>query len=429
MNQLGNADLVQSMTRKDHVLVSIGGRVKRIMLDNLANAINIAGSEMLRQTAWGVPVKQSTQSNTDWGRIGNLTAWQEYKRRSGRFLVTADGRAAKLNPSSSTIYADGTPLDETKGNIMVIAPRLYFRVEEDSVLGLTLWMSELPIGGYYIGNTGYNVMGSYLGTMDGSKLVSRRGSPPKGAMAIDAFWNAAQVNGSSWGLVDYDLRKLMIMIALSEYGNTNIQEMLGYGMGGSGGSTWDEAILKPTGETAHLGDHFGTALSGLEIGTDTCHVSLMGIEDPYSWLWENVQGIYFGSSDNVTQTGAEVFLYSGNRMPSAAELADKPQGDYRVLERIPSASSSYIKEMIIGPQFDIIPTVITGGGSTSYWADGYWSAPTGQLARWGGHASYGSLLGLSALSASHAWSLSSASHGSRLAYYGDLRFVNGREIN
>ncbi len=428
MKQLGNAAEVQSITRMDHVMVSIGGKVKRIKLDNLADAINIGGSEMLRQTAWGVPIKQSIQSSTDWGVIGNLTAWQEFKRRSGRFLVTADGRAAKLNPVDSTIYADGTALDETKGNIMVITPRLYYRVEEDSILGLTLWMSELPIGGYYIGDTGYNVGGAYLGSFDGTKLVSRRGKVPTGSRTISAFWAGAQVNGKSWGLVNYDLRKMMLMFGLSEYGNTDIQASLGYGMGGSGASTWAEAASKLTGETAHLGDNFGTALSGLTIGTNTSHVNLMGYEDPYNWLWEMTQNIYFGSSDNVAQTGAEVFLYKGNRMPSAAELADKPQGDYRVLARPTSASSAYIKEMIIGPQFDIIPTVITGGGSTSYWADAFWATTPGQLALWGGYANNGSSGGLASLNSYHAFSSSSALNGARLAYYGDLTFVDGREI-
>lgn len=34
------------------------------------------------------------------------------------------------------------------------------------------------------------------------------------------------------GLTDYDQRKLIMMLGLSQYGDTNIQAKLGYGVGG-----------------------------------------------------------------------------------------------------------------------------------------------------------------------------------------------------
>lgn len=59
------------------------------------NAINNGDEQMLRQVAWGIPIKQSTQSSTNYGVIGNTAAWTEYKLYCGRYLVTNDGRAAK----------------------------------------------------------------------------------------------------------------------------------------------------------------------------------------------------------------------------------------------------------------------------------------------------------------------------------------------
>ena len=35
-------------------------------------------------------------------------------------------------------------------------------------------------------------------------------------------------------------------------------------------------------------------------------------------MW-SLQGVYFGNSGNSGQTGTEIFIYEGNRMPSAEE--------------------------------------------------------------------------------------------------------------
>lgn len=431
---LGNETLVSSMLRTNSVLIEVGGSVRRIKLEDFMNAINAGDEQLLRQVAWGVPIKQSIQSSTYYGRIGNLTAWEEYKLRSGRYLVTNTGKAAKLHPNDSSKYADGTVLDESKGHVMFISPRLYFRVQTDSVTGIpVLWMSQLPIGGHYIGNAHggmYNVMGAYKGSISGSALVSRSGVPPAGLRTIQQFWDAARENGTDWGLINYDARKLMIMFGLSEYGDTNIQERLGYGITGSTQKDlWLTAQSLLIGATKSLGDNFGNipidVVNGDIVGDNCSRVNLMGIEDPYGWQWEMSQGVYFGSSDNPNQTGNEIFLYEGNRLPTISELATVPNGIFRQLTR--PTTSNYIQNIILGEYFDIFPSLL-GGGSTSYWADYFWGNTTGQLCLWGGAASYGSQGGLACVASNDAFSHSNSDIGSRLAYYGMLNFVNGKDI-
>ena len=431
---LANETKVSSMLRTDSVMVEVGGSVRRISLDDFTNAINAGDEQLLRQVAWGVPIKQSIQTSTNYGRIGNLTAWEEYKLQSGRYLVTNDGKAAKLHPNNSDMYVDGTTLDESKGHVMFISPRLYFRVQTDSVTGIpVLWMSQLPIGGHYIGNAHggmYNVMGAYKGSIYGSALVSRSGVPPTGSRTIQQFWDAARVNGDNWGLIDYDARKLMIMFGLSEYGDTNIQERLGYGISGSTQKDlWLTAQSLLIGATKSLGDNFGNipidVVNGDIVGDNCSRVNLMGIEDPYGWQWEMSQGVYFGSSDNPNQTGNEIFLYEGNRLPTISELATVPNGIFRQLTR--PTTSAYIKEIILGEYFDVFPSSL-GGGSTSYWADYFWGNTTGQLCRWGGAATDGSQCGLACVRSNYAFSGSHSSVGSRLAYFGMLTFVNGKDI-
>ena len=425
---LANEQLVSSMLQGDSVLIEVGGSIRRIKLKDFMEAINQGDEMMLRQVAWGVPLKET--SNTYWGRVGNLQGWEEYKSMSGRFLVTEDGRAAKLDPNDSTRYADGTPLDETKGNVMHISPRLYYRVQEDSITGIpTLWMSHIPIGGHYIGtanNGQYNAIGAYKAYRLGGKLVSRSGYAPTGSRTITQNWTDAQANGADWGLQNYEHRQLMIQFLLSEFGDSNAQKVVGGGLGGTTSvDLWAETAGLLTGATATLGDNFGKIPVALSGGVDTCRVNIMGIEDPYNWQWEQVQNAFFGNSENAQQDGTEMFIYEGNRMPTTAELETKPNGKYR--QTVRPITSMYPAKLMLGEHFDIIPKS-TGGGSSTHWATYYYGNYTGQLFLVGGFSNYGAFSSLVSVNSNYAFSFSFTSIGARLAYFGKLTFVNGAQI-
>jgi len=349
---------------------------------------------------------------------------------SGRFLVTEDGRAGKLDPNDSTRYADGTPLDETKGNVMHISPRLYYRVQEDSITGIpTLWMSHIPIGGHYIGsaNNGmHNVVAAYKAHRLVDKLVSRSGYAPTGGRTISQNWTDAQANGTDWGLQNYDHRKLMMQFLLSEFGDSNAQKVVGGGLGGTtNASLLAETSGLLTGATSTLGDNFGKIPVALSGGVDTCRVNLMGIEDPYNWLGEQVQNAFFGNSANTKQDGTEMFTYEGNRMPTTAELETNPTGKYRQTTR--PTSEMYIKDLMLGEHFDIIPKS-TGGGSSTHWATYFYGNDTGQLFLVGGDSYPGAYSSLVCVNSLYAFSNSHSSRGTRLAYFGKLTFVNGAQI-
>lgn len=436
---LGTATLVTSALKKDCVYLEVNGSVRRITLDNLMNVINSGDEMLLRQVAWGVPLKQN-QSSQAWGVIGNTGMRAEYESQCGRYLVKANGNAAKLSPTNSAIYADGTTLSESIGNVMFIGPRLYYVVKQDAASGVAyLWMSQLPIGGHYIGNCNndeYICIGAYKGSMSGSTLVSRSGVAPTGSKTIEQFWTAAQVNGKDWGLTNYDHRRYMMMLGLGHYGNPNIQTQLGNGVCGDGGykDVWSAAAGLLTGATKSLGDSWAKIdisplVNGTNTTTNSSRVNLMGIEDPYGWQWEMIQGVYCGNSANSAQTGQEIFIYEGNRMPTAAELTTHPNGKYRQLARrtVTANSEGYVTKMILGEYFDIFGSAI-GGGATSYWGDYEYINNTGQLVLWGGYASNGSSCGLGYALSQNAVSYSYAYFGSRLAYYGNLVFMSGKQL-
>lgn len=429
LKSLATAAQVQSILKTNSIMVEVDGSIRRITLDKLIDSINAGNEELLRSVAWGVPIKQGTQTSSAWGRVGNLDMWSLFKSQCGRYLVKNNGHAAKLSVSNSGIYADGTALDESIGHVLFHAPKLYYKVQEDAVTGIPyLWMSLIPIGGHFIPETN---IGAYKGSMASTALVSRSGAKPAGSKTISAFWNAAQVNGAQWGLINYQHKQLMMMLLLSEYGNPNAQEVLGQGVTGTNNSSdystplsWDLGATKSLGDACGKID-FSWENSGGTTVLGANHVSLFGIEDPYALQWEFTQGIYCGNSGNENQDGSEVFIYEGNRMPSADELANHPIGDYRQLTRL--TSSGYVREETVGEFFDLVPNV-HGGGGTQYWGDYHYANATGQVVCWGGSASLGALCGLACAYSNIAWSYSAAFFGSRLAYYGELTVMSGAQL-
>lgn len=434
-NDLAKVGAVNSMLASDCVMVEIGGSIKRISVKDFMNSIQ-TGSLNLSQYAWGIPIYQSPSSKTspEWGRVGNLDMWAQYKETAGRYLLTQDGRLAKLSKTNSGLFADGTVVDETKGNIMFHAHRLYYLVKTDAVTGIPyLWLSLLPIGGHYIESPCF---GAYKADVISDKLVSRSGRVPKGGLTISQFWAKARANGNDYGLSCYDHRRLMMMLQLSEYGNPNCQDKIGYGVGGSvGGDFWGTAFKLTTGATKTLGDSCGSipidalpdATAGKPASVNSSRVSLFGIEDGWNWQHEMTQNIYFGKSENTGQTGKEVFLYEGNRMPTDAELATKPAGDYRKLERIDG--EGYVSKMALGEHFDLIAQSTTGGGSNNYWCDYFLrNLATGQLCLFGGSANAGSGSGPACVASVSAFSIAYADFGARLAYYGKTQYVNGADL-
>jgi hypothetical protein len=420
---------VTQLTKDQYVMCQVDGSMKRITLDNLMNSINAGNEELLREVAWGCPVKQAVQSSQNWGMIGNRDLYAQFKSMVGRYMLKNNGKAAKLSVSNSNFYADGTALDASIGHMVVKAPRLYllYKVDASTNIGY-LWGSMLPIGGFYIDLC----VGAMLASIVSGKLVSRPGIAPTTNKTITEFWNAAQANGVNFGLVDYDWAVWNVAMNLFEYGNPNIQANIGNGITGTNNdSDYTTPWSWNLGDTLALGDGCGKVdkawtNSGGTAVLNACHINFFGQEDPICY-WQMMQGIYCGNSGNAGQDGTEVFIYKGNRLPNAAELSTHPAGDYRQITRL--TTEGFIKEMILGPKFDIFASVLGGGaGGSSYWGDYQYANSTGQLVLLGGYAYYGSYCGLGYVNSYYAWSYAYATLGSRLAYYGDMEIVDGKDL-
>lgn len=452
---IGNAASVTTMLADNSVIVEIDGALRRIKLSDFTEAIQTGGLN-LSQFAWGVPIKQN-QSDNEWGRVGNIAMWEQYKQDIGRFLVSLDGtKMAKLSKTDSSIFADGTAVDETKGNVMFVGKDLYYLVRTDETTQTdTLWMSSLPIGGHVIKAP---IFGAYKGSTDSNgKLYSRSGTRIDGSKSIRQFWANARKNGINYGLSNCEHRCYMMMLLLSEFGCPDCQKKIGYGVGGINIniSSWNYASSLLTGQTKSLGDACGKidiepyttsytdsdGVSHTETAEDPSHVSLFGIENAWNLQYEMLQGIYFGNSDNTGQTGKECFIYDGNRLPTDAELASHPNGSYRQIERkigtdANYSTNGYVKHMVVGEYFDLIAKDL-GGNTNAYWTDYYYciakgsenGEKVGQLCLVGGASSGGSRSGLGSARSDVRFSDSDSSCGVRLAYYGRKpEIVSGADL-
>lgn len=348
--------------------------------------------------------------------VNNRGAAELYQSQMGGYaFFIKDGKvyAAKLNGADWTKFADGTAFTselEQMCETMVHVPDCHFKGE-----GKTLHFGgTVPIDGGKVFDSPHWV-GAYKIWYDTSgKAHSRPDKAPKHSQTMSQFWAAAQLLGSEWGLANYGFHCLINALFQARYGNLNSQSVIGAGFQTS---SWEAARDVPMGLLKHLGDGSGNVYyTDATIG-DQYPVKLFGFEDLWGKLWEFRPGIRFYMDNDVRKA----VVYSGNQVSNTATGRE-------FVCSVQSASGAYVKSMECGEFWDMIAQNVTGGGSTTYYCDGYWAATGGQLLGVGGNAVYGARCGLASAYSSNAFSVSSAGLGARLAFYGEPEIVSGAQL-
>lgn len=348
--------------------------------------------------------------------VNNRGAAELYQSQMGGYaFFIKDGKvyAAKLNGADWTKFADGTAFTTALEQVcetMVHVPDCHFKGE-----GKTLHFGgTVPIDGGKVFDSPHWV-GAYKIWYDtNNKAHSRPDKAPKHSQTMSQFWAAAQLLGSEWGLANYGFHCLINALFQARYGNLNSQSVIGAGFQTS---SWEAARDVPMGLLKHLGDGSGNVYyTDATIG-DQYPVKLFGFEDLWGKLWEFRPGIRFYMDDDVRKA----VVYSGNQVSNTATGRE-------FVCSVQSASGAYVKSMECGEYWDMIAQNVTGGGSTTYYCDGYWAATTGQLLSVGGYANPGALCGLACANSSRAFSYSYTSFGARLAFYGEPEIVSGAQL-
>lgn len=348
--------------------------------------------------------------------VNNRGAAELYQSQMGGYaFFIKDGKvyAAKLNGADWTKFADGTAFTTALEQVcetMVHVPDCHFKGE-----GKTLHFGgTVPIDGGKVFDSPHWV-GAYKISYDANnKAHSRPDVTPKHSQTMSQFWAAAQLLGSEWGLANYGFHCLINALFQARYGNLNSQSVIGAGFQTS---SWEAARDVPMGLLKHLGDGSGNVYyTDTTIG-DQYPVKLFGFEDLWGKLWEFRPGIRFYMDDDVRKA----VVYSGNQVSNTATGRE-------FVCSVQSASGAYVKSMECGEFWDMIAQNVTGGGSTTYYCDGYYAATTGQLLSVGGSAHYGARCGLAYASSNDAFSYSYTNIGARLAFYGEPEIVSGAQL-
>jgi len=348
--------------------------------------------------------------------VNNRGAAELYQSQMGGYaFFIKDGKvyAAKLNGADWTKFADGTAFTTALEQVcetMVHVPDCHFKGE-----GKTLHFGgTVPIDGGKVFDSPQWV-GAYKIWYDTSgKAHSRPDKAPKHSQTMSQFWAAAQLLGSEWGLANYGFHCLINALFQARYGNLNSQSVIGAGFQTS---SWEAARDVPMGLLKHLGDGSGNVYyTDATIG-DQYPVKLFGFEDLWGKLWEFRPGIRFYMDNDVLKA----VVYSGNQVSNTATGRE-------FVCSVQSASGAYVKSMECGEFWDMIAQNVTGGGSTTYYCDGYWAATGGQLLLVGGLANRGALCGLASAASDGAFSHSSTTIGARLAFYGEPEIVSGAQL-
>lgn len=354
-----------------------------------------------------------TTSTTTLERGGNLDIITNLTSKFKRCLALPqnDGSAAiaYLNSTDSNKWEDGSTVNRTGAYhyvyYMVHFPKYYYRTELVSIGKFKLYISDRKLTDSYKEEREC-LIGVFEAYNTDGKLTSRPNTTSTGNQTIETFFNQAQTNGSNWGLIDYRAHKTIANLFCAKYGNTNISTDNSSIPCSGGTRSWDSS----TGATVSLGNRDGKSSKSS---------NFLGLEDCYYGKYEFVQGI------NIINR--QWIVYDGG-LKVNTDLSGLTSAGYTNVRQIVASSSSntaasssgWITGIAHGEYADIMPTYVSGGSDTTYYAD-YYNQNTGnRILLRSGFSDLGSDCGVFASLAANDSSISSSLISSRLGFYGNI---------
>lgn len=354
-----------------------------------------------------------TTSTTTLERGGNLDIITNLTSKFKRCLALPqdDGSAAiaYLNSTDSNKWEDGSTVNRTGAYhyvyYMVHFPKYYYRTELVSIGKFKLYISDRKINNSYKEEREC-LIGVFEAYNTDGKLTSRPDATSTGNQTIETFFNQAQTNGSNWGLIDYRAHKTIANLFCAKYGNTNISTNNSSIPCSGGTRPWDSS----TGATVSLGNRDGKSSKSS---------NFLGLEDCYYGKYEFVQGINIVNRQWIVYDGG-LKVNTGLSGLTSAGYTNVRQIVASSSSNTAASSSNWITGIAHGEYADIMPTYVSGGSDTTYYAD-YYNQNTGNrvLLR-SGASGAGSDCGVFCSYAGDGSSDSDSGIGSRLGFYGNI---------
>lgn len=398
----------------------------------------------------------TASSSPDGVRVGNMQLHRELPIQSkirGVILDNKGGIKSYLN-NSNWGNIDTEYLTES---IMTEIPEHWYKLYQDGTK-FRMMLSAMPLPGYnhidqfYISSfesgidRGYSTLISSHGV--GSTNVNKRGGDntsewddtyrsllgrPVTNLTRDQFRQAARKRGSGWEMYTYNAHKILFWLFAVEYATLDSQKPFnaqkdanGFAQGGLGAgptqmTDWanfnNANPLIPCGYTNEFGNGSGEKAYVVKNASGGTHATLManryrGIENPFGHIWKYTDGA------NIQVTTGDSGLSILWTTDDPSNFSDTSYTGYDKKGNICRADG-YAQRMLLGEDGDIVATEV-GGSSSTYWCDYYYTytqANRLQVVLVGGHAGYGSAVGLANVSTYNAPSDASRSIGSRLCFF------------
>lgn len=210
----------------------------------------------------------------------------------------------------------------------------------------------------------------------------------------------AKANGDYWNVDEYAMRRLINYLLILIGKTTDMQ-----GTFGNGAYTGSENGQISSGQANTKGMFYGQTANGV--------VKVFHIENWWGNIWKITNGCIQKSGKLLykmcegTHDGSTVENYNdnGNGYIDSGVTASG------------TVSEQYIKTMSLVPHLGLVPNNASGGSSSTYYCDGWWSnSSVVGFARFGSHPGYGLVVGAFAFLVDQAVSYSTWTCGVSLSY-------------
>ena len=399
--------LVQA--RMKRCLVTDPGVVTYLDADD---STKLAGDwvRLVETTALDTPytgTHQAEQANTELRAMAPAWAAGTFTKgalaTNGGFVWECVAATTTQAPAAGTAAAT---LSGTAGQVMVEIP--LFSVKHQTERNGTYKRHEFAVvpgvqttGGFAVHPAFIKPDGSYrnfiyIGAYQGTGTNgngSASGVNNTANMTRAACRAACAGRGAGWHQLGYWENNALQWLLITEYQDVNSQRVLGNGaMSGA-------VYVVPTGLSNARGNRSGNAHTAA--GANSDYVSYRGVENFYGRAWQWLDGINVNS----------LAVYLCN---NPAQWADDTATNYTASGSVPSGSGSYQRDLMSG--IALLPSSVTGASDTTYAGDALWTDSGWRVARAGGSANNGDLVGALCLILSDDSTNAYSSLGGRLAW-------------
>ena len=207
-------------------------------------------------------------------------------------------------------------------------------------------------------------------------------------------------------MIDYRAHKTIANLFCAKYGNTNISTNNSSIPCSGGTRPWDSS----TGATVSLGNRDGKSSKSS---------NFLGLEDCYYGKYEFVQGINIVNRQWIVYDGG-LKVNTGLSGLTSAGYTNVRQIVASSGSNTAASSSNWITGIAHGEYADIMPTYVSGGSDTTYYADYYYQNTGNRILLRSGYSGLESSCGVFCSAADCGSSYSDSYLGSRLGFYGKI---------